>query len=241
MDKKTSKLLLNAFEQLKADTKQRKIKSEQQLWTKMARTSKLHEMLRFLNKHELDTIRKNLNVKGVSALKKDELARILDKSIKERCKSILYTLDEERYGLMQKIIANSGAVTVSNEFPTSKVTSLMGYGIIFPIVENNEKLLTMPLELVELFANLAGHELKNTVHRNTEWIHLTHGLLYYYGVMDTSLVLDRIKILTQQEIDIKEYFDVFSSASDYYGQVRFSSYGVGLEDSRVFEGKACDG
>ena len=38
----------------------------------------------------------------------------------------------------------------------------------------------MPDELVNIFVSEDGSELKSIVDRNTEWILLTQGLLYYY-------------------------------------------------------------
>lgn len=49
-------------------------------------------------------------------------------------------------------------------------------------VHGNQKILFMPLELLDIFKEIDGKELETIVRRNTEWIKLTHGLLYYYGV-----------------------------------------------------------
>ncbi|WP_413306329.1 SEC-C metal-binding domain-containing protein [Bacillus sp. 1P10SD] len=102
-------------------------------------------------------------------------------------------------------------------------------------MDQGQKFLTMPSELTDLFSKIDGPELKNIIRRNTEWIRLTHGMLYYYGVMDTSEILERIRRLTMQKIDVLDYLNVISVASEYYEQARFSSNGVSLEDDRVFE------
>ncbi|MFZ3577806.1 hypothetical protein [Virgibacillus sp. DJP39] len=59
-----------------------------------------------------------------------------------------------------------------------------------------------------------------------EWISLTHGLLYYYGVAGISVLIDKVEQLTGQDIDGLEFIKVMSFAEDYHGQVELSGYGL---------------
>nr|WP_243276908.1 hypothetical protein [Desulfallas sp. Bu1-1] len=89
--------------------------------------------------------------------------------------------DKERYRLAKRILQNGGFV-YENSLALDKVEYLRGRGIVFPGSVDGKKILTMPLEILEVFREMDTPELKKVVNRNTEWIRLTHGMLYYYGV-----------------------------------------------------------
>jgi hypothetical protein len=237
IDKKTENTLLRALHNAKAHSRQMQMRREKELWKQIDTPCRLIDVLSLLKKNELDSIRKRLDLKGLSSLNKGALASELERLIPANFKKILHMLDQERYDLIRKIVSNSRYSISNSRFTISKVESLMEWGIIFPGVDQDQKFLTMPSELMDLFTKMDGPELKNIIRRNTEWIHLTHGMLYYYGVMDTSLVLDKMSQLTQQEVDSLDYLRVFSSASNYYKQAKFSYKVLGLEDHRVHDAK----
>ncbi|MEH7440607.1 SEC-C metal-binding domain-containing protein [Neobacillus drentensis] len=235
VDKKTQDALLRAVHNANAHSRELQIKREKQLWKEIETPCNLNDVLSLLKKNELDSIRKRLDLKGLSSLNKGALASELERLIPVNFQKVLFTLDQERYDLIHEIVKNSRCLISNGKMSISKVESLMEWGIIFPGINQGQKFLTMPSELSALFTKMDGPELKNIIRRNTDWIRLTHGMLYYYGVMDTSKILERIRKLTRQEIDVVDYLNVISVASEYYEQARFSSNGVSLEDDRVFD------
>ncbi|WML58800.1 SEC-C metal-binding domain-containing protein [Neobacillus sp. PS2-9] len=235
LDKKTQDTLLRAVDRAKDHSRQLEMRREKELWKEIDTPCRHIDLLSLLKKHELDSIRKRLDLKGLSTLNKGALASELERLIPIHFEKILHKLDQERYDLIHEIVKNSKYTIKNNEISISKVETLMEWGIIFPGIEQGQRFLTMPAELVELFSKIDGPELKNIICRNTEWIGLTHGMLYYYGVMETFLILQKVRQYTQQKVDSLEYLHVFSAASKYYGQAKFSSNGVSLEDDRVFE------
>jgi len=234
IDQKTQKALLEALARANEHSRQLQDKREQQLWKKINIPVKLSDALNNLSKNELDKIRQNLGLKNLSSLKKGDLTGKLVNLIPVKFKDILYVLDLERYDMVKRMFKNAGPV-MANNISVSKVESLMGYGIAFPGVHHNQKILFMPLELLDIFKEIDGKELETIVRRNTEWIKLTHGLLYYYGVMGASTMNNKINQLTGQEVDLLKYFKVLSAASDYYEQIEFSAYGY--QDQRVYDAK----
>lgn len=217
IDQKTQKVLLEALEKSQEYSRQLQDKREQQLWKKINIPVKLSDALNNLSKNELDKIRQNLGLKNLSSLKKGDLTGKLVNLIPVKFKDILYVLDTERYDMVKRMLKNAGPV-MANSIPVSKVESLMGYGIAFPGVHLNQKILFLPLELLDIFKEIDGKELETIVRRNTEWIKLTHGLLYYYVVMGASTMNNKINQLTGQEVDLLEYFKVLSAAIDQYDQ-----------------------
>ena len=179
----------------------------------------------------MDIIRKKYDFKNLSSLKKAELAFELAKLIPLKFKNVIYTLDQSRYDFIKIIIKNSGVIPDMG-ISVSNAEAFMGFSIIFPGIYDDQKILFMPNELINIFFQIDSSELENIVQRNTEWTSLTHGLLYYYGVMDAWHVKEKISELTGQEVDILEFMNVMSFACEFYGQARYTSYGY-QDDSKA--------
>lgn len=232
IDKETNDTLLKALSSAQDYCRQLQAKQEKRLWKVTNIPVRIFDALIRLSKAELDKIRKNLNLKNLSALKKDELALRLAYFITVFFKDTVNTLDKERYDLVKRIVKHQGFI-LAKEITVSKVEALIEYGIAFPGLYNDQNIIFMPEELLSIFQEIDGRELAITVERNTEWIQLTHGLLHYYGVMEVWQAQKMISKLTRQEIDFSEYLTVFAAASRYYGQVDLTDYG--FKDERVFE------
>lgn len=232
MDKKTMNTLLGALERMKEDSIKSVMKREEQGWKPVSLPNTLFEALSSLTKYELDCIRKNYNIKGISSLKKNELATELARQIPLLYKNIISNLDKECYELVQKIVKQLGHL---KKFSLSyaKIDVLKDYSILFPGYYQGEKVLFMPLELVNAFLEIDSLTLQKEVQRNTTWINLTQGLLYYYGIMDSSNLIEKIEVLTKETISVMHFFNVIAFAADYYGQVSLNY--SGLKDRRVFD------
>ena len=234
IDKKTEAALVKALENAKVYSQQLQENREKQLWKKVDIPCSLYDAIKDLKKSEMDTIRKNYDFKNLSSLRKAELASELAKLIPLNFKKVIYSLDQGRYDLVKVIIKNAGVVPDMG-ISVSNAEAFMESSIIFPGSYADQKILFMPIELMNIFSCIDSSELEKIVQRNTEWICLTHGLLYYYGVMDAWAVKEKVSGLTGQEVDILEFVNVMAFASDFYGQVRYTSYGY--QDDRVFNAK----
>ncbi|PKM83353.1 MAG: zinc chelation protein SecC [Firmicutes bacterium HGW-Firmicutes-14] len=234
IDKKTEAALMRALENAKAFSQQLQENREKRLWKKVDVPCSLYDTINGLTKAEMDTIRKNYDFKNLSALKKADLAAELARLIPLKFKKVLYTLDQSRYDFIKMIIKNSGVISDVG-ISTANAEAFMEYSVIFPGLYDDQKVLFIPGELINIFSQIAGSELESIVKRNTEWIRLTHGLIYYYGVMQVWLVKEKISELTGQEVDILEFMNVMSFACEFYGQVHNTPYGY--QDDRVFDAK----
>ncbi|KPU45176.1 hypothetical protein OXPF_13030 [Oxobacter pfennigii] len=234
IDKKTKEALIKAMEYAKAYNQQLQENREKRLWKKVDIPCSLYDAINGLTKAEMDAIRKNYDFKNLSSLKKAELASELARLIPLKFKNVVYTLDKSRYDFIKIVIENSGVIPDIG-ISAANAEVFMGYSIIFPGLYDNQKVLFMPDELIDIFSSIDGRELESIVKRNTEWIQLTHGLLYFYGVMDAWRVKEKVKKLIGQEVDIKEFMNVMSFACDFYGQANRTPYGYA--DDRVFDAK----
>ena len=223
-------IILNALKNMQNDIRTMQDKREDSLWKEINFPCNLIDALNKLKKRELDLIRKNLAFKNLSSLKKSELALILSKLIPINYKDVLYLLDRDTYDLIKAIVKNAGSINRTN-MSVSNVETLMGYGIVFPGLINNQKKLFMPIELINHFKEVDSSELEKIVIRNTEWIQITQGMMYYYGVLDAWRVIKKVEQLTKCKVDIEDFINVISFASDYYRQINFTDYGY--KDARV--------
>jgi len=234
IDKKTEDILMKALENAKAFGQRLEESREKRLWKEVNIPCSLHEALNGLTKDEMDKIRKNYDFKNLSALKKPALAAELARLIPLKFKRVIYTLDQGRYDFIKMILKNSGVVPgIGISVPNAE--AFMRYSMVFPGIYENKKVLYIPTELMGIFTQADDNELERVVRRNTEWIRLTHGMLYYYGVMEPWLIKERIEELTGGKIDFTEYLEVMSFACDFYGQARSTPYG--FKDDRVFDAK----
>lgn len=196
-------IILNALKNMQNDISKMQDKREDSLWEEINFPCNLIDALNKLKKRELDLIRKNLAFKNLSSLKKSELALILSKLIPINYKDVLYLLDRDTYDLIKAIVKNAGSINRTN-MSVSNVETLMGCGIIFPGLINNQKKLFMPIELINHFKELDSSELEKIVIRNTEWIQITQGMMYYYGVLDAWRVIKKVEQLTKCKVDIED-------------------------------------
>lgn len=231
----TANTILNALRDMQDDFRRLQVKRDNSLWKEIIIPCNLYDILNKLKKNELDLIRRNLAFKNLSSLKKSELALVLSKLIPLNYKNVVYLLDKGRYDLIKSIVKNSGVIP-SSGLNISNIETLMGYGIIFPGLHNNQKVLFMPIELISLFNELDNSELEKVVMRNTEWIYITQGLMYYYGTLDAWRVLKKVEKLTNSKVNITEFIYVISFAIDYYRQIQFTEYGY--RDARVLDAGA---
>lgn len=197
---------------------------ERKLWKEINIPSGLSDAVGSLTKEEMISIRKTLGLPRMSAMKKAELASTLVMLIPESLERSLNNLDNKRYNIITEIIKNSGVIPYK-DIPVRELEWFRNNGIIFPILCDNQKLLAIPHESLNAINRTDLKALEEKASRNTEWINLTYGMLYYYGVMDTWPIIKNIERLAGQEIDAIEFMDVINASTDYYYRIGYSYYG----------------
>ncbi len=217
-DQKLKKEMAKKLEDAMAYHEELKVKREQSLWKNAGAPCLLHEALSRLTKTEMDEIRKTHRFSKMSALKKADLSKELSMLIPIILESLLYTWDEERYEVIQKIISQNGIVSNDSVSSTDR-ERLRSYGFLFNGIYQNEKVLFIPEDLMNQLRKLDYKEFKAILKRNNDWIRMTPGLLYYVGVSDYWNVIKKISSLTKKKIDSLEYLGVIHSAIRYYDEI----------------------
>ncbi|NLA28012.1 MAG: zinc chelation protein SecC [Firmicutes bacterium] len=225
MDRETGDVLMETLSRFGETLERYAARREKRFWREISIPSSFSDLLGRLTKKEMSMISKTYGFKRLSSLRKADLAAKLVELVPGRFAKTLYTLDQGRYSLLKVAVENPGALR-GVDLEMEKAQMLLYRCLLFPGIYNNERMLYMPPELSDLFRCTDGVELEKIINRNTEWITLTHGMLYYYGVMGVRVLTERIERLTGGKVDYFEYLDVLTPAIEFYGQVRYSEYGI---------------
>lgn len=208
-------------------------KRYQKYWAEIKVPFTLDEALREYTKYELDTIRKTLKIKNASSLKKAELIALLTERIPEYLEQIAFQLDVERFKLLISIANNNGQIIAPN-LEDDQINYFRKNGLIYTGTFKGKKILAAPNELIEQIASWKNNmKIRATVKRNTEWIKLTRGLLYYYGTLSRSQLVKMIEEYTKETINVEEYCSVILEANSYHEEL-FMDEGL-YSNIRVFD------
>jgi regulator of sigma D len=190
----------------------------------------LSEALATYTKYELDEIRRRFNYKGISQLNKRDLVVKLAELLRDKIASVFMTIDQERYEIIKEAIKTNGYYPAKGML-IQKVEKLCLDLIFFPIDVENKPFLVMPTECMSAFKSLDSNEFINLVKRNTNYIKVSRGLLYHYGVLQVQDLMPLVNKNLDEPADITDYIDVIGSASSFYEDIQMTPQG--LADWRV--------
>lgn len=234
-DEKTAKILYEVMDSVKALSRELQEKRDKSLWKEIKMPYNLGDIIHGLKKSEMTHIRQNLGIKYLSSLNKDDLASELTKLLPIFFEYTIRKFDRSLFDLITSIVHNSGAIPCA-DMKLSDVEKLMRYGIAFPGKLDNQKVLFMPEELINQYNLLNIIEIERVIQRNTEWILLAQGMLYYYGVMDAWRLIKNVEKYVDQKVNIDEFIDVLSFSCYFYEYMDMTDYGY--RDSRVHDSRA---
>ncbi|MDR7003048.1 SEC-C metal-binding domain-containing protein [Neobacillus niacini] len=235
INKELEKGILQVSTGLNKRTKDLEEKQDKKHWSEMKVPITLQEQLGKLTKHELDEIRRSLELTGVSSLKKAELITVLQELIPKSLRQVCIQLDAERFRLLTKIAHNDGYM-IAPELEPHQIRYFRARGLIFTGTFQEKRILAIPDELIDQIITLEEDKnLTSTIKRNTEWIKLTFGLLYYYGTLSISQLEKMLETYMKEPLRLREYLDVIYNANSYHKEI--STDDVGYSNRRVFDSK----
>lgn len=223
--------LIEGMNKLKGDALKRE---EMKRWKPIEVPLPLNNALNRLTRNELDSIRKKLEIKNSSSLKKAELILRLQEKIPALLEAVCKQLDQERYRLAKSLVRQGGHMNAIL-LEENQLNYFLELGMIFTGTFEGKKVFVMPQEIVAAFSELDELAVQTIFKRNTEWIKLTQGLLYYYGSLKLAKLIEFLESYLKKPIYLLEYLNVIYQAASYYEEIRmedncFSNY-------RVFDSK----
>ncbi|NWQ44002.1 SEC-C domain-containing protein [Bacillus sp. EB106-08-02-XG196] len=234
-DKKVEDALVKAFNGLKNLQREQEEKQYQKHWGQRKFPFTLLEGLGSYTKADLDDIRKKLVLKNASSLKKSELIALLVERIPENIENLFSLWDIERFKILTNIASNGGQIIVPN-LEANQIEYFRDSGLVYTGTFEGNKMIAVPNEIIDPILDLQNNlKIRETVARNTEWIRLTNGLLYYYGTLSVTKLLEMLESYTKAKINIREYLNVIYEANTY----RKENYSNedGYSTLRVFDSK----
>ena len=188
------------------------------------------DVLNALTKDELTKIRQNLDLKGLSALNKSELVNRLGELIPAGIGEALCHFDRDRYSIFKRMIARGGYIR-ADDMDYKKLNYFREHGLAFTGWMDDEKVLAMPVEIMEAFKDHDTFEYKKIVDRNTLLIKLVKGMLFYYGTVNLDFITKKLEEYTKEKCDIIDVLRLLFDSTKYYIQIEHTN--SGFKDFRV--------
>ncbi len=234
MSKQEQRMLAEAFTNIQKGLAKDAQRAMDKLWSvQISMPFSLQDALSGLTVGDLAELRKTLGLKNASQLKKQDLINRLVDFIPEALPGFLRRQDKTRWTLLQKLADQDGVVTTID---LDHFGYLNRCGIVYPGTLNGDKVFVMPQDIVQTIKKLDKTLYQGEIQRNTEWILLTQGLLYYYGMLDLRQLTDKIRYYTGQQVELTEYMAVIDEAIEFYGETEHES--SGYKHTRVENPKA---
>ena len=190
------------------------------------------DVLNALTKDELTKIRQNLDLKGLSALNKSELVNRLGELIPAGIGEALCHFDRDRYSIFKRMIARGGYIR-ADDMDYKKLNYFREHGLAFTGWMDDEKVLAMPVEIMEAFKDHDTFEYKKIVDRNTLLIKLVKGMLFYYGTVNLDFITKKLEEYTKEKCDIIDVLRLLFDSTKYYIQIEHTN--SGFKDFRVMD------
>jgi hypothetical protein len=228
---KDQKMLIRALERAKEESRKMKAKEEEKRWAEIDLPLTLADSFVNLTKSELSDIRVNLDIKGISVLKKQELIAALVQQIPEALPALLLTFDETRYKIMKQIADRGGHAFMPLE--TEQLQYFKERGLIFSGTYKGKKTLAIPQEVLACFQEMDKVSYRETVRRNEDWIKTAQGALFYYGTLG---LIDLETILKQHmgtQVRLVDFVNILKESEFFYQEIRFSD--EGFSNIRVWD------
>ncbi|MDY0406446.1 SEC-C metal-binding domain-containing protein [Virgibacillus sp. 179-BFC.A HS] len=166
-------------------------------------------------------------------MKKDELIALLQEKIAGFLTSICSVWDNERFKLLTDI-ASKGGKMIAPDLEPEQIDYFRTTGLIYTGTLNGTQIVAVPSDLTEQIINLKNDaKIKKTIKRNTAWIKLTRGLLYYYGTLSSSQLVKMVENYTKEKINVVEYMTVIENSNSYNEEMRIDE--EGFSNIRVFD------
>ena len=187
----------------------------------------LEKSLLALTKVELADICANLNLHGMSSLRKAELAALLVPEVQRFAKIWCSTMVQEQYDFLQRL-SREGLVTAANAQEDMRLDSLLATGLVGCGGKDEQVVWYLPQEIQALIAQ--QKDLPTVVQQNTEIARLAHGLLFYFGFLPYEELFYRLAPHPEHgtEVQIPQVVSVLMNVASWGEDIEVDSDGASL-------------
>ena len=225
LNERTRMMFLESLGQWKEAIEELEAKAEAKRWAKMQHPISLADALSRLTKEDLSKIRTTLDVRGASSLRKQELIDVLVQQIPAKLPRLLGKMDESRYKILKRLAEGGGIGFVS--LTPDQLSYWISRGLVFSGTIQGKKTLVIPQEVLAAFRQAdSDPAVQEKVRRNTEWLKITYGCLYYYGTLGLTELQSLLKQHAKAEPESIEYLFVLYEAEQFEKNIRIDLDGT---------------
>ncbi|QSO49354.1 YecA family protein [Alicyclobacillus mengziensis] len=210
------KMLEQAIERAREERRKIEDKEAVKRWREIPYPLDLADALSRLTKNDLSDMRSNLRIRNASTLNKQDLVELLSRQVPKALPGLLLQLDEARYGVLKRIADTGGQAFVSLE--PHQYEYFQVRGLAFTGTVGGNRTLVMPKEILEGFRDLDGPSVRSVIRKQTQWLQISQGLLYYYGFLSTNDLVEMVGHFTGDDTDTYHFISVLYEGMDWgYG------------------------
>lgn len=217
-------MLTNALNEMKEDIKKQKEKEQKKLWKEIEHPLNFIYFLKGLTVYELKEMADNLDVEGISTLKKEQLAEAMHTVVQDRIRNIFrQNLILRELKLIERIKLNGGTIPYTNE-DMDMLFHLRELGIVFTGTLDKKKIITIPAELRVCIGAELNDINRKIITKRDKWIKVSRGILYYYGILLVGDLRQLASNFLDEEIRHEEYFEFLLLNMKYIKKIK--NYGM---------------
>lgn len=179
-----------------------------------------------LTKTELDDIRYNLCVSGISSLKKQEMAAALVPAIIDFSHKWMLTIGIEQYNILTHMSRKNGISTVL-DMNDVRMDYMRSMGMVFSGMVEGQQAWYLPNDLLNVYASLDNAKFRKEISFNDEVSRLATGLLFYYGYLPYDQLHERVNaFLKDKKIEFVDFMGIMINAGCWQGNVINTEVGM---------------
>lgn len=182
---------------------------------------RLESILNSLKVDQLKNIRRNLDLKNMSSLRKGELVVALAEKIPQSVENKAQLLDVDQYSAILRLMSKSGVVEME-ALDIEDIFYLSSIGYTHPAKVEDQEVLVMPQEIMKEFYQLDTMQMKALVNRNQKITNLLFAAMKYYGVIRINDAKVMFEKYIGEEIDSQWFNQYIMHLENYYGSFRIS-------------------
>lgn len=182
---------------------------------------RLESILDSLKLDQLRNIRRNLELKNMSSLRKKELVVALAEKIPQSVENKAQLLDVDQYSAILRLMSKSGVVEME-ALDIEDIFYLSSIGYTHPAKVENQEVLVMPQEVMKEFYQLDAMQMKALVNRNQKITNLLFAAMKYYGVISIDDAKAMFEKYIGEELDSQWFHQYIMHLENYYGSFRIS-------------------
>ncbi|MCE5287547.1 MAG: SEC-C domain-containing protein [Pelosinus sp.] len=207
LEKETDELM-RILEEASAAERLAQQKEEAKVWGRSIPMSRsLLDFLLKLTKDEMQEIAGAQALNNFKSLKKQELAEYLCAPILKAAEQLFGVLDQEQCEFFSDLCDQQGLCTDMTAV-SSSLPYFLDQGLVFPGTVKKQRVVALPAEIMASFKKMASPKLQQKAARNTKWIQLAGGVLFYYGVQTLSQLADHMNKLNEEKVNEAELGEV---------------------------------